>query len=35
MGDFVKINVTNSQNENISFEKKFPKDIQIAELKVN
>lgn len=35
MGDFVQINVSNSQNDVVSFEKKFPKDITIAELKVN
>lgn len=34
MGDFVKINVSNSQNDVVSFEKKFPRDIKIAELKV-
>lgn len=34
MGDFVTINVSNSQNDVVSFEKKFPKDIKIAELKV-
>ena len=35
MGDFVQINVSNSLNDVISFEKKFPKDIKIADLKVN
>lgn len=35
MGDFVQINVSNSQNDAISFEKKFPKDIKISDLKVN
>lgn len=35
MGDFVQVNVSNSQNDVVSFEKKFPKDIKIAELKVN
>lgn len=33
MGDFVYVNVSNSQNDVISFEKKFPRDIKIAELK--
>lgn len=33
MGDFVHVNVSNSQNDVISFEKKFPRDIKIAELK--
>lgn len=33
MGDFVQINVSNSQNDVISFEKKFPRDIKIADLK--
>ncbi|XP_031626374.1 tubulin-folding cofactor B [Contarinia nasturtii] len=33
MGDFVQINVSNSQNDTVSFEKKFPRDIKIAELK--
>lgn len=33
MGDFVQINVSNSQNDVISFEKKFPRDIKIVELK--
>lgn len=35
MGDFVQVNVSNSQNDVVSFEKKFPRDITIAELKVN
>lgn len=35
MGDFVQVNVSNSQNDVVSFEKKFPRDIKIAELKVN
>lgn len=35
MGDFIHVNVTNSQNDVVSFEKKFPKDIKIIELKVN
>lgn len=34
MGDFVQISVTNPQNDVISFEKKFRKDLKIAELKV-
>lgn len=34
MGDFVQINISNSQNDAVSFEKKFPRDIKIAELKV-
>lgn len=34
MGDFIQINVSNSQNDVVSFEKKFPKDMKIAELKV-
>lgn len=34
MGDFITVNVSNSQNDVISFEKKFPKDIKIIELKV-
>lgn len=33
MGDFVHVNVSNSQNDVISFEKKFPRDIKIADLK--
>lgn len=35
MGDFVQVNVSNSQNDAISFEKKFPKDLKIGDLKVN
>lgn len=35
MGDFVHVNVSNSQNDAVSFEKKFPKDIKISDLKVN
>lgn len=35
MGDFVQVNVSNSQNDVVSFEKKFPRDIAIAELKVS
>lgn len=35
MGDFIQVNVSNSQNDVISFEKKFPKDLKISELKVN
>lgn len=34
MSDFIQINVSNSQNDVVSFEKKFPKDIKIIELKV-
>lgn len=34
MGDFVQINVSNSQNTAISFEKKFAKDIKVGDLKV-
>lgn len=34
MGDFVQINVSNSQNDTVSFEKKFPKNIKIGDLKV-
>lgn len=34
MGDFVQINVSNSQNDVVSFEKRFPRDVKIAELKV-
>jgi hypothetical protein len=33
--DFVKLNVSNSSNNVISFEKKFDKKLQIAELKVS
>lgn len=33
MGDFVHVNVSNSQNDVISFEKKFPRDIKIGDLK--
>lgn len=33
MGDFVQVNVSNSQNDVISFEKKFPRDMKIADLK--
>jgi len=32
-GDFVKINVSNSMNDLISFEKRFPKDLTILEFK--
>lgn len=35
MSDFVTVNVSNSQNDVVSFEKKFPKDIKIDELKVS
>ena len=31
----VKLNVTNSSNDVVSFEKKFDKKLTIAELKVN
>lgn len=34
MGDFLHLSVSNSQNEVVCFEKKFPKDITIAALKV-
>lgn len=34
MGDFVQVNVSNNQNDVVSFEKRFPKDVKIAELKV-
>lgn len=33
-GDFVKVNVTNSKNDSVAFEKKFPKKFTILELKV-
>lgn len=33
MGDFVQLNVSNSMNDYISFEKKFAKDIKVADLK--
>lgn len=33
--DFVRVNVTNSKNDNIAFDIKFPKSINIDELKVN
>lgn len=32
--DFVKVNVSNSQNDVISFERKFDKGITILDLKV-
>jgi Ubiquitin-like domain len=32
---FVKVNVSNSQNDAVSFEKKFDKNLTIAELKVS
>lgn len=32
--DFVKVNVSNSQNDVISFERRFDKSITISELKV-
>lgn len=35
MGDFLNLSISNSQNDVVCFEKKFPKDITIAELKVN
>lgn len=35
MGDFIQVNVSNSMNECVSFEKKFVKDITIADLKVS
>lgn len=35
MGDFVQVNVSNSQNDVVSFEKRFPRDVKIAELKVS
>lgn len=35
MGDFIQLNVSNSCNDTISFEKKFPRDIKIVELKVS
>lgn len=35
MGDFVQLTVSNSQNDNICMEKKFPKDISISNLKVS
>lgn len=31
--DFVKVNVTNSKTDNVVFEKKFPKDISVLDLK--
>ncbi|CAD7091198.1 unnamed protein product [Hermetia illucens] len=31
--DFVKVNITNSKTESVVFEKKFPKDISVADLK--
>lgn len=31
--DFIKINISNSKNNSVSFEKKFPKNITIADLK--
>lgn len=34
MGDFLHLSISNSQNEVVCFEKKFPKDITIADLKV-
>lgn len=34
MGDFVQVNVSNNQNDVVSFEKRFPRDIKIADLKV-
>lgn len=34
MGDFLHLSVSNSQNEVVCFEKKFPKDITIVDLKV-
>lgn len=35
MGDFVQVNVSNSMNEYVSFEKKFTKDLSVADLKVS
>lgn len=35
MSDFVQLTVSNSQNDTVCFEKKFPKDMSISELKVN
>lgn len=32
--DFLKINVTNSQNANVAFDIKFAKSMTVAELKV-
>lgn len=32
--DFIKVNVTNSKNDSVAFEKKFPKKFTILELKV-
>jgi hypothetical protein len=32
---FLKVNVSNSQNDAISFEKKFDKNLTIADLKVS
>lgn len=32
--DFAKVNVTNSQNDAVAFEKKFAKTLSIEELKV-
>lgn len=32
--DFVKVNVTNSQNDAVAFEQKFAKTFSIEELKV-
>lgn len=34
MSDFIKVNISNSKTEAISFEKKFAKDTTIADLKV-
>lgn len=34
MGDFIVVNVSNSNNDVVSFEKKFPRDMKISDLKV-
>lgn len=31
--DFIKVNITNSKNDNVAFEKRFPKDIAVSDLK--
>ena len=32
--DFITVNITNSKNDNVSFEKRFQNDMTILELKV-
>lgn len=34
MGDFIQVNISNSLNDSVCFEKKFPKDMNIGVLKV-